>query len=210
MPFGFRLTVVVILMAVEAYTVFRITVALLGERPRWRCYLLFYVVYNALEWGLILVLELFEENTWTEPPLWIHELEYILTVFFLCMTIRRGYHVSFDKVFGAVAVGFFAKDIIYDFLTDAAVFYSPVFDGKYLYVITSIVLPYSLLLVFSLVTSFVLNKTEFSKYFLCLFRGRVRTGVTLSACLLLLTVNALRQVLFSRRGDQLCVWFVLF
>ncbi|MCI8265242.1 MAG: GHKL domain-containing protein [Lachnospiraceae bacterium] len=196
MPFGFRLTVVVILMAVEAYTVFRITVALLGERPRWRCYLLFYVVYNALEWGLILVLELFEGNTWTEPPLWIHELEYILTVFFLCMTIRRGYHVSFDKVFGAVAVGFFAKDIIYDFLTDAAVFYSPVFDGKYLYVITSIVLPYSLLLVFSLVTSFVLNKTEFSKYFLCLFRGRVRTGVTLSACLLLLTVNALRQVLF--------------
>lgn len=209
MPFGFRLTVVVILMAVEAYTVFRITVALLGERPRWRCYLLFYVVYNALEWGLILVLELFEGNTWTEPPLWIHELEYILTVFFLCMTIRRGYHVSFDKVFGAVAVGFFAKDIIYDFLTDAAVFYSPVFDGKYLYVITSIVLPYSLLLVFSLVTSFVLNKTEFSKYFLCLFRGRVRTGVTLSACLLLLTVNALRQVLFSRCGDQLCVWFVL-
>ena len=45
---------------------------------------------------VILVLELFEGNTWTEPPLWIHELEYILTVFFLCMTIRRGYHVSFD------------------------------------------------------------------------------------------------------------------
>lgn len=196
MPFGVRMMIVVVFMAVEAYAIFRITVALLGERPRWRQYLLFYIVYSALEWGLIIMLDMFEGKTWSEPPLWIQALEYIMTVFFLCMTIRHGYRVSFDKVFGAVALGRFSEDIIYDFLTTATTFYSPVFDGKYLYVMTTIVLPYSLVAAFSLTAAFVLNKTAFSKYFLCLFQGRVRSVGMMLASLLLLTVNGMRSVLF--------------
>ena len=196
MPLGFRMTMVAVLVAVEAYAMFRITVALLGERPRWRCYLLFYIVYSVLEWGLALLSDMVMTADMIDPPSWMLWSEYILTVLLLCVTLRRMYRISIDKVFGAVALGYFIKDIIYDFLTDAAMFYSPVFDGKYLYVATTLVLPYCLVVVFAMAAAFVLNKTDFSNYFLCLFRGRVRTGVTLLASLALLTVNALRSILF--------------
>lgn len=75
-------------------------------------------------------------------------------------------------------------------------YYSPVFDGKYLLVATSLVLPYTLTLAFSGGIVFVLNKTDFSQYFSHLFQGRVRTAVSLVIIFLLMNLKVLLDQFF--------------
>ena len=140
--------------------------------------LLFMVVFDA------------EEETWCEP------LAFLVVALFFSVILWRRFRVPPANALGAVVLGHFLIYTIFDFLTEAAMYYSPVFDGKYLLVATSLVLPYALTLAFSGGIVFVLNKTDFSRYFSHLFQGRVRTVVSLVIAFLLMNLKVLLDQFF--------------
>lgn len=192
MSFGFRISVIFVLFAVHAFSVFWTTMALAGERPRWRWYAVFYVGYCVVMWGMLLYMVFFdaEEAAWCEP------LAFLVVALFFSAILRRRFHVPLANALGAAMLGHFLIYTIFDFLTEAAMYYSPVFDGKYLLVATSLVLPYTLTLAFSGGIVFVLNKTDFSQYFSHLFQGRVRTAVSLVIIFLLMNLKVLLDQFF--------------
>ncbi len=193
MAFSFRISVVFILFAVHALAVFLTTMALIGEKPRWRWYIAFYAEYCVVMWGILLYMGQFdtEEAFW-----WCEPLGLLLVTLIFSAILKIKFHVPLANALGAAGLGHFLIYTIFDFLTEAAAFYSPVFDGKYLYVATSLVLPYVLTLIFSGGIVFVLNRTDFLQYFSYLFQGRARTTVTLVIVFLLMHLKLLLDQFF--------------
>ncbi len=192
MPFVFRISVVVVLFAVHAYSVFWTTMALVGESARWRWYAVYYAGYSVVMWGVVLLmiaLDVLAED-WLEPL----GLSIVALIFSAILRLR--YRVPMAAALGAAMLGHFLIYTIFDFLTAAASYYSPVFDGKYLYVATSLLLPYMLTLLFSGGIVFVLNRSEFAQYFAYLFHGRMRTAVSLLVFFLLMNLKALLDRFF--------------
>lgn len=192
MSFGFRISVIFVMFAVHAFAVFWTTMALVGEKPRWRWYAVYYAEYCAVMWGVLLFMVFFdaEEEIWCEP------LGFFVVALIFSAMLRARLRVPLANAFGAAVLGHFLIYTIFDFLTEAAMYYSPAFDGKYLLVAISIVLPYCLTLVFSGGIVFVLNKSDFSQYFSHLFQGRVRTAVSLAVFLLLMNLKLLLDQFF--------------
>lgn len=192
MPLYFRVFAVFVVFAVHALAFYWTTVALVGEKLRWRWYFVFYAGDCAVEWAAILLIILID----MEEPVWYEPLSLLVVALVLSTILRLVYHVSLANALGASLLGHFLIYTIFDFLMAAATTYSPVFDGKYLYVATSLLLPYVLTLVFAGVIVFVLNRTEFSRYFSHLFQGHVRTAVTLVIFFLLTNLKILLDSFF--------------
>lgn len=194
MPLAFRIFSVFLVFIVLSFAMSRIASVLVGQKLTWRQYLLFCAGLCAIEWmrvGIDIVIEL---NEITEP-LW-KIASYCLLSLLLCIILRRMYRVPLDRAFAAAALGNFITYTIYDFLVDALYVYSPRFDGKYLYVVTTIYLPYLLMLIIVEAIVFILNKTNFYQYFVHLFQGRLRTAVTLAVCFLLMNMKLLMDCFF--------------
>lgn len=194
MPLSFRISAVFALLLVQSAAMFWITTALAGERPKWRHYALFCVGFCGIEWGavgLISLIELFEKE-----PLLIEILLSAAIALLLCLLLCRCYQTAFEKALGAAMLAYFLAYTINDFMTEVAGYYSPVFDGKYLYVLTSLVLPYSLTLIMVGVIVLILRKSAFSQYFAHLFQGRIRTAFSLSVGFLLMNLKAVLSYFF--------------
>lgn len=211
MPFYFRIFAVFVLFAVYALAFFWTTVALTGKKLRWRWYLVFYAGYCVVVWAAICFIVWIDK----EEPIWYEPLSLLIVALILSAILCRVYHVPLANALGASLLGDFLIFTIYDFLVAAAGFYSPVFDGKYLYVATSLLLPYVLTLVFAGVIVIVLNRTEFARYFSNLFQGRMRTAVTLVIFFLLTNLKILLDSFFPDATTNfsyglLCFCLILF
>lgn len=197
MLFSIRVFMIFLLFLVHSFAIFLIASALVGERFRWRRYLLFYLGYLAIEWfqiGLSFVVPGLDQ--FDSDPLWVKVMDAFLIIALVCVIFYRMYHIAIDKAFAVAALGHFLTYTIIDFLTEAAYFYSPVFDGGYLLVATTLFLPYTLTLAVIGGIAFILHKTEFSKYFSYLFQGRVRTIVTLVICFILIFMKIILDFIF--------------
>lgn len=127
---------------------------------------------------------------------WLEPLGLSIVALIFSAILRLRYRVPMAAALGAAMLGHFLIYTIFDFLTAAASYYSPVFDGKYLYVATSLLLPYMLTLLFSGGIVFVLNRSEFAQYFAYLFHGRMRTAASLLVFFLLMNLKALLDRFF--------------
>ncbi len=90
MAFSFRISVVFILFAVHALAVFLTTMALIGEKPRWRWYIAFYAEYCVVMWGILLYMGQFdtEEAFW-----WCEPLGLLLVTLIFSAILKIKFHV---------------------------------------------------------------------------------------------------------------------
>ncbi len=198
MILSIRVFMIFLLLMVHSFAIFVIASSLAGERFRWRRYLLFNLVYLVIEWlqiGLSLLVPGLAQ--FGDDPLWMKVMDAFLIIVLVCVIFSRMYYVAIDKAFAIASLGHFLTYTIIDFLTEAAYFYSPVFDGGYLFVVTTLFVPYILTLAVIGGIAYALHKTEFSKYFSYLFQGRVRTAVTLVICFALIFMKIILDFIFS-------------
>ncbi len=212
MPIGFRVAAICLLFLVESVAIFWIAMALAGEQAKWKHRAVFYVGFCAVKWVAVLALAMEGED---EVKLWSFLLELFLslaTLMLLCLIFCRACHIALAKAAGASMLRYFFAYSITDFLTQTAAYYTPVFDGRYLLVFTSLVLPYLLALAVTGVIVFVLRKTEFSQYFSYLFQGRLRMAVSLAIGLLLMELKLFLTHLFPdvvHNAAYAAFWFGL-
>lgn len=164
MPLIFRLVTVFLLFGVHSFAIFQIGVTLTGKKLKWRRYLLFYIGFVIIEWLQIGLSVIVSAMGGTEDALWLKMLNAFLIAALLGGIFCRLYRIPWNKALGAAALGHFLTYTIYDFLTEAAFFYSPAFDGKYLVVATTLYFPYLLTLLLCGGIAFVLRKTGLSGY----------------------------------------------
>lgn len=208
MPLAFRIFSVFLVFIILSFAMSQIAAVLVGQKLTWRQYLLFCIEFCVIEW-LRVGIDIFIELNEVTAPLW-EVAAYSLLALLLCLLLRWMYRVPLDRAFAAATLGNFITYTIYDFLMDALYVYSPRFDGKYLYVVTTIYLPYSLMLLIVGGIVFVLNKTNFYQYFLHLFQGRLRTAVTLTICFLLMNMKLLMDFFFPNSTTNITYGIVCF
>lgn len=116
MPLVFRISVVVVLFAVHAFSVFWTTTALVGERPRWGWYAVYYAGYSVVMWGVVLLmiaLDVLDED-------WLELLGLSIVALIFSVILRLRYRVPMAEALGAAMLGHFLIYTIFDFLTAAA------------------------------------------------------------------------------------------
>ena len=104
--------------------------------------------------------------------------------------LARLYHLPFIQALTAAMLGNFAAYTSGAAADAVAWTYTPLFDGRYLLVLTTIYLPYTLMLLIVLLFSLLLRRSEFHRYFTALFETKKRTVLTLIVSSFLLLIAA--------------------
>ena len=86
--------------------------------------------------------------------------------------LARLYHLPFIQALTAAMLGNFAAYTSGAAADAVAWTYTPLFDGRYLLVLTTIYLPYTLMLLIVLLFSLLLRRSEFHRYFTALFETK--------------------------------------
>ena len=96
----------------------------------------------------------------------------------LGLLLKKFCHLPFIHTLTAAVLGNFIVYTVYNVVNTTAFAYSPVFDGKYLYVLTTIYIPYLSAPLAAILASYILGKSSFYRYFSHLFVHRSRAALT--------------------------------
>lgn len=188
MPLGFRIISVCYMYLAFPLSVWLLSTAVLGKKLKTVSCLVYCILGLAISWIDMLagVLTGYLESS---SPVEILILDLaMLTAYALTAGIflAKLYRLPFIQTLTAAMLGNFAAYTSGAAADAVSWTYTPLFDGKYLLVLTTIYLPYTLMLLIVLLFSLLLRRSEFYRYFTALFETKKRTVLTLAVSFVLM------------------------
>ena len=164
---------------------FILTCGILGKKIIGRQLVVFCIVAQVLQWiGLsgpfILFLAGADEELIASPAFDI--VCYTPVALFLGWQLAKVFRIPFLHTLAASVLSTFIDNTANSVMVEVVERYSPLFDGTYLLAFVRLYIPYTLTLGVAWLTSFILRRTEFFRYFSALFRSRTRAVLTLLVC----------------------------
>lgn len=185
MPLAFRLGTVFLVFFCFGFGIFKMALGLLGQKIK-KIPLIIYIVYFcAASWAAVLVSVL---AGIPEDGLLLSLVSSSLHAAVLGILLKKSYHVPLFQTLTAAVLGNFIVYTVYHVVDVTAATYSPVFDGKYLYVLTTIYIPYLSCPMAAILTSFLLKKSNFYHYFSHLFAHKSRAVIAFAVSFALMCV----------------------
>lgn len=175
MPLSFRLTTVFLVISCFGFGIFKMALGLLGQGMKKKLCAGYVVYFCAAFWVEFLIFVLAKE---TQAGLFHSLAVPSIHMVVLGLFLAKGYRVPLPQTLTAAALGNFIVYTVYNVVSAAAAAYSPVFDGMYLYVLTTIYIPYLSGLLAAVLVSWILRRSGFYRYFSHLFAGRYRGALT--------------------------------
>lgn len=175
-----------------AYSFFMMSVALfiltcgiLGKKIKAQPLIIFCIVAQVLQWiGLtgpfILFLAGADDELMTSPAFDI--ICYTPVALFLGWYLAKVFRMPFFHTLAASVLGTFIGNTANSVMVEVVERYSPLFDRMYILAFVRLYIPYTLTVGVAWITSFILRRTEFYRYFSALFRSRTRAVLTLIVC----------------------------
>ena len=175
-----------------AYSFFMMSVALfiltcgiLGKKIKAQPLIIFCIVAQVLQWiGLtgpfILFLAGADDELMTSPAFDI--ICYTPVALFLGWYLAKVFRMPFFHTLAALVLGTFIGNTANSVMVEVVERYSPLFDRMYILAFVRLYIPYTLTVGVAWITSFILRRTEFYRYFSALFRSRTRAVLTLIVC----------------------------
>lgn len=175
-----------------AYSFFMMSVALfiltcgiLGKKIIGRPLAAFCAVAQVLQWiGLtgpfILFLTGADDELMTSPAFDI--VCYTPVALFLGWQLAKVFQIPFLHTLAASLLSTFIGNTANSVMVEVVERYSPLFDRMYILAFVRLYIPYTLTVGVACLTSFILRRTEFFRYFSALFRSRIRAVLTLLVC----------------------------
>lgn len=178
MPLSFRLGSVFLVFLCFGFGIFKMALGLLGQKLKGTLCVVYVVYFCAVSWLELLVMILAGQP---EEGLFLSLLFYALHSVVLGILLKKGYRIPMIQTVTAAALGNFIVYTVHNVVSVTAETYSPVFDGKYLYVLTTIYIPYLSGPFAAILVSYILKKSNFYRYFSHLFANRIRAAVVFAA-----------------------------
>lgn len=185
MPLSFRLATVFLVFLCFGFGIFKMALGLLGQKMK-KIPCLVYVAYFCAASCAEMILVI-----WTgipEEELFLSVADSTVHAVVLGLLLTKIYRLPFIQTLVAAVLGNFIVYTVHHVVSAAAYAYSPVFDGKYLYVLTTIYIPYLSGPLAAVLVSYILKKSNFYRYFACLFARRSRAVPALAVSYALMCV----------------------
>lgn len=190
MPLSFRLGTVILVLLCQGFANYKMALALLGQKLRPVPSIVYMVYYCAatflVEFGTMLLFHLEERG------LLLTILVFTMHGIVLCAILTKTCHIPPIQTLTAAILSNFIVYTVFQVVDNIAFTYSPVFDGKYLLVLTTVYIPYLSSLLAAMLISYILGKSGFHRYFSHLFARKARAAAA-----------------FAVSYGLMCVWPVL-
>lgn len=179
MPLSFRLGTVFFVFFCFGFGIFKMALALLGERIKKVPCIGYMVYFCSVSW-----MQAFLEYAF-EKPVQILCWELLFSsvhALVLGSFLKKWYHHPFIHTLTAAVLGNFIVYTVYHVVETIAWAYTPLFDGKYLLVLTTIYIPYLSGPAAAILASWILRKSSFTVTFrICLLLNPERRSPLSSA-----------------------------
>lgn len=185
MPLSFRLGTVFLVFFCFGFGIFKMALGLLGQKIKKIPCVIYIVWFCAASWAQAFLGLLFED------PLekLFFELAFLtLHAAVLGLLLKKYFRLPFVHTLTAAVLGNFIVYTVYHVVNTTAFAYSPAFDGRYLYVLTTIYIPYLSGPLAAILASYILRKSSFYRYFSHLFVHRSRAALTFTVSYALMGV----------------------
>lgn len=175
MPLSFRLGTVFLVLFCFGFGIFKMALGLLGQKIKKMSCAIYMIVFCILS-----LIESFLKILYENPleGLFMQIVFYTLYAVILGSLLKKYYHLPFIHTFTAAVLGNFIIYTVSNVVNATAFAYSPAFDGKYLYVLTTIYIPFLSGPLAAILASYILRKSNFYRYFSNLFVHRFRAALT--------------------------------
>lgn len=185
MPLSFRLGTVFFVFFCFGFGIFKMALALLGERIKKVPCIGYMVYFCSVSW-----MQAFLEYAFEKPVQILCWELFFSSVHALVLGsfLKKWYHHPFIHTLTAAVLGNFIVYTVYHVVETIAWAYTPLFDGKYLLVLTTIYIPYLSGPAAAILASWILRKSSFYRYFSHLFITKSRAALTLIISFALLCV----------------------
>lgn len=185
MPLSFRLATIFLVLFCFGFGIYKMALGLLGQKIKKIPCIIYLVYFCAVSWAQAFI-ELLADKP--EEGLLINVVCSSLHAVVLGIILQKSYHIPFIQTLTAGVLGNFIVNTVFNVVNTTAITYSPVFDGKYLYVLTTIYIPYLSGPLAAIVTSYILKRSNFYRYFSYLFAGKSRAALSLAVSFALMCV----------------------
>ena len=185
MPLSFRLATIFLVLFCFGFGIYKMALGLLGRKIKKIPCIIYLIYYCAASWVQNFILILTDKP---ESGLLLNLVLTSLHAVVLGLILKRSYHITFIQMLTAGVLGNFIVNTVFNVVDTTAMTYSPVFDGKYLYVLTTIYIPYLSGPLAAVIVSYILKKSNFYRYFSHLFAGRSRAALALAISFALMCV----------------------
>ena len=138
MPFIFRLGTVFLVFFCFGFGVFKMAFGLLGQKIKKIPCVIYIAWFCAASWAQAFLGLLLEDPL---EKLFFELIFLTLHAVVLGLLLKKFCHLPFIHTLTAAVLGNFIVYTVYNVVNTTAFAYSPVFDGKYLYVLTTIQIP---------------------------------------------------------------------
>ena len=198
MSLTFRIATVIYSFGMMSFALFVQSTGILGLKIKWRLLPVFFICAEVLQWislGISILMTLIGINEDIASSSLFDIFCYTSTAFILGWLLSRNLRVPLIHAITASILGTFIINTANSLMVQVVEEYSPLFDRQHFLVFIHFYIPYTLTLVVAVLTSFILKKSEFYRYFSALFRSRFRSIFTLFLCYVLMCIMPLLQLI---------------
>lgn len=199
MGLPFRLFTAGYTYVMMSVALFILACGILGRKVKLRPLAVFCVVSQVLQWlgiirPLLLMIAGASDDFALSPAFDI--LTYTPVALFLGWQLVREFHMPFLHTLTAAVLGTFIANTAGGVMAQVVERYSPLFDRMYILAFVLLYIPYTLTVGVSWLTSYILRRSEFYRYFAALFRSRTRAVLILMVSYLLMCLMPLLHTFF--------------
>ncbi len=198
MSLTFRIATVIYSFGMMSFALFVQSTGILGLKIKWHLLPVFFICAEVLQWislGISILMTLIGINEDIASSSLFDIFCYTSTAFILGWLLSRNLRVPLIHAITASILGTFIINTANSLMVQVVEEYSPLFDRQHFLVFIHFYIPYTLTLVVAVLTSFILKKSEFYRYFSALFRSRFRSIFTLFLCYVLMCIMPLLQLI---------------
>ncbi len=186
MSLTFRIATVIYSFGMMSFALFVQSTGILGLKIKWRLLPVFFICAEVLQWislGISILMTLIGINEDIASSSLFDIFCYTSTAFILGWLLSRNLRVPLIHAITASILGTFIINTANSLMVQVVEEYSPLFDRQHFLVFIHFYIPYTLTLVVAVLTSFILKKSEFYRYFSALFRSRFRSFLHYSSAM---------------------------